>query len=227
MGMKPHAWNVTPKRAIEIQSALQAAVSRRNSLVWQHLRFVGGVDISVQQGQANAAIVVLSFPDLETVETATYQHYVPFPYVPGLLSFRECPAILEAYAKLKTQPDVLLLDGQGIAHPRRFGLASHLGVLLDRPTIGCAKRRFIGTYAEPDVEAGYYTDLWDGDELIGAVLRTRSHVKPMYISIGHRVDLPTALDVVLNSCLGYRLPEPTRRAHHVAGGSLRLPRHRD
>lgn len=142
--------------------------------------------------------------------------------MPGLLSFRECPSLLAAWEKLVVRPDLLLVDGQGIAHPRRFGLASHLGVLLDVPSIGCAKTRFIGTHDEPHELAGSYTDLWDGDELIGAVLRTRDNVKPLYISVGHRIELSTALDLVMKCCAGYRLPEPTRLAHQAAGGSLQF-----
>jgi deoxyribonuclease V len=182
------------------------------------------VDISVKHDRARAAMVVLSFPDLQLVEVALAEEPVPFPYVPGLLSFREIPSILAAAERLTVDPDLVLVDGQGIAHPRRFGLASHLGVLLDKPTIGCAKTRLIGTHDEPYHEAGCYTDLFDGQELIGAVLRTRSHVKPLYISVGHQIDLPTALDRVLECCGGYRLPEPTRLAHQAAGGTLRWQR---
>ncbi len=173
--------------------------------------------------RAIAAVVVLRIDDLQVVEVALERQRVPFPYVPGLLSFRECPSILAAFKKLTVPPDLLLIDGQGIAHPRRFGLASHLGVLLDKPTIGCAKSRYIGTHDEPDLEAGCYTDLFDSEELIGAVMRTRTDVKPLYISVGHKIDLPTALDFVLECCAGYRLPEPTRLAHQAAGGTLRRP----
>ena len=184
---------------------------------------MAGVDVSVRGDRAIAAVVVLRLDDLEIVEVALERQRVPFPYVPGLLSFRECPSILAALKKLTIQPDLLLVDGQGIAHPRRFGLASHLGVLLDTATIGCAKSRYIGTHDQPDQEAGCYTDLFDGKELVGAVLRTRTDVKPLYISVGHKIDLPAALDLVLECCAGYRLPEPTRRAHQAAGGTLRKP----
>lgn len=216
--MKPlfnHPWNVTTAEAREIQQQFRSRVVRRGRP--RNVRHVAGVDISVRENRAIAAIVVLNFADLKVVEVATVEQKVPFPYVPGLLSFREIPSILAAAEKLTSRVDLLLLDGQGIAHPRRFGLASHLGVLLDKPTIGCAKTRFIGTHDEPAEEAGCYTDLWDGEELIGAVLRTRDNVKPMYISVGHKVDLPTALDLVLDCCAGYRLPEPTRLAHQAAG----------
>jgi deoxyribonuclease V len=211
-----HSWDVTPANARTIQERLRCRVSSRN--VRGAVRHVAGVDISVKDGQARAAIVVLTFPELKLVEVSLAEQPATFPYVPGLLSFREIPSILAAADRLRTEPDLLLVDGQGIAHPRRFGLAAHLGVLLDRPTIGCAKSRLIGTFDEPYHEAGCYTDLWDKGELIGAVLRTRSNVNPLYISIGHKIDLPTALDQVLDCCAGYRLPEPTRLAHQAAGG---------
>ena len=161
--------------------------------------------------------------DLQVVDVALSEQQVLFPYVPGLLSFRECPSIIAAAKKLTVEPDLLLVDGQGIAHPRRFGLASHLGVLFNKPTIGCAKSRYIGTHDDPHGVAGSYTDLFDGEELIGAVLRTRNDVKPLYISVGHKIDLPTALDFVLECSAGYRLPEPTRLAHQAAGETLRWP----
>lgn len=221
-----HPWNVTTAEARAIQNRLRSKV--RQSGKPKNIEHVAGVDISIRGERAIAAVPVLQFEDLAIVDLAIVEQRVPFPYVPGYLSFRECPSILAAWEKLKVTPDLLLVDGQGIAHPRRFGLASHLGVLLDVPSIGCAKTRFIGTHDEPDVEAGCYTDLWDhddqgNDELIGAVLRTRDNVKPLYISVGHKLDLPTALDLVLDCGAGYRLPEPTRLAHQAAGGSLQWP----
>lgn len=218
-----HRWDVTTAEAREIQNRLRSRVRARGTL--KSVQYVAGIDISIRAERAIAAIVVLDYPSLEVVEVVTEEQAVPFPYVPGYLSFRECPSILAAWEKLRITPDLLLVDGQGIAHPRRFGLASHLGVLLDTPAIGCAKTRFIGTHDEPADEAGSYTDLWDHhtdgtDELIGAVLRTRDSVKPLYISVGHKIALPSALDWVLQCGGGYRLPEPTRLAHQAAGGSL-------
>ena len=169
--------------------------------------------MGIKNGRATAAVTVLRLPDLELVEVATAGRPVDFPYVPGLLSFREVPVVLAAAEKLKADPDVLLVDGQGYAHPRRLGLACHLGLLWDKPTVGCAKSRLIGTHDEPHEAAGSYTDLVDdraGGELIGAVLRTRDNVRPLYISSGHKIALPQALDVVLACSAGYRLPEPTR-----------------
>ncbi len=222
--MKPkfnHPWEVSTREARDIQERLRASVVRRGKP--RRIRRVAGIDISIRHNRAIAAIVVLDFPSLEIVELALAEQPVPFPYIPGLLSFREIPSILAAAEKLQSSVDVMLIDGQGIAHPRRFGLASHLGVLFDLPTIGCAKTRFIGTHDEPAEQAGCYTDLWHKEELIGAVLRTRDHVKPLYISTGHKIELPMALDLVLDCCVGLRLPEPTRLAHQAAGGNLRWP----
>jgi deoxyribonuclease V len=140
------------------------------------------------------------------------------PYVPGYLSFREGPAILAACEQLETEPDLFVFDGQGVAHPRRFGIASHVGVILDKPSIGCAKSRLCGTHHEPGPEAGSYVHLYDGDEILGAVLRTRDRVSPVYVSVGHRVSLEAAIEYVLACCRGYRLPETTRYAHRVASG---------
>ncbi|MBX3433581.1 MAG: deoxyribonuclease V [Pirellulales bacterium] len=219
-----HPWNVSAAEARAIQQRLQRRVSRRNAPGLQRARLVAGVDVSVKHGLSQAAVVVLGLTDLEVVEVARAETPTPFPYVPGLLSFRECPVATAAFEKLATRPDFALVDGQGIAHPRRLGLASHLGLLWDLPTIGCAKTRFIGVHDEPHAEAGCYTDLVDDGrlsglpgELIGAVLRTRTGVKPLYISIGHRIDLPTALELAFACCAGYRLPEPTRLAHLHAG----------
>ena len=216
-----HKWNVSVAEAREIQNRLRPLVVCKGKL--QKVRYVAGIDVSVKNNRSVAAVVVLNFADLEVADMATSDQPTPFPYVPGFLSFREIPAIVTAYEKLQIKPDLILVDGQGIAHPRRFGLGAHLGVLLDIPTIGCAKTRFIGSHDEPAEEAGCYTDLWDGEELIGAYLRTRDNVKPLYISVGHKIDLPAALDRVLECCAGYRLPEPTRLAHQAAGGTLKFP----
>ena len=211
----PHRWDVTTAEARDIQTWLRPQVSRHGRP--RFVDHVGGVDISIKNNHAVAAVVVLRLSDLALVDVATVDHPVQFPYVPGLLSFREIPPILAALTDLSVEPDLLLLDGQGVAHPRRCGLASHLGVILDKPTIGCAKSRLIGDHDEPDYEAGCYVDLVDGDELVGAVLRTRTNVKPIYVSVGHRVELPWAIDLVWRCCAGFRLPEPTRLAHQAAG----------
>jgi deoxyribonuclease V len=211
-----HRWDVTTAEARQIQERLRSKVSAKNGRELRNIRYVAGVDCSLRDSLATAAVPILRWDTLETVELAIAQQPIPFPYVPGLLSFRECPAILAAFQKLAIQPDLVMVDGAGIAHPRRLGIAAHLGLILDKPTIGCAKSRLIGTHDEPADEAGCYTDLVDDDEIIGAVLRTRDRVKPLYISVGHKIDLPTALDLVLEACRGFRLPEPTRAAHNAA-----------
>jgi deoxyribonuclease V len=217
-----HDWRVTTVRAREIQLELAGEISRVGTVVSP--KFVAGVDISVNRfaKTGTAAVVVLRYPELNVVEISSVTQAVEFPYVPGLLTFREAPLILAAFEKLKITPDVVMVDGQGIAHPRRIGLASHLGLCLGLPAIGCAKSRLIGEYAEPGNVAGSYTELRDNGEVIGTVVRTKDGVKPVYVSIGHLVDLPSAVRLVLDCCRGYRLPEPTRLAHLAAGGNLRV-----
>ena len=183
---------------------------------------VAGVDVSVKGGWARAAVVLWSLPDLNPLQAATAESPASFPYVPGLLAFREGPVVLAALEQLDERPDVLMFDAQGLAHPRRMGLATHLGVLLDMPAVGCAKSRLCGMHDEPGEQKGCWAPLVDKDEVIGAVVRTRSHVRPVFVSIGHRVDLETAVKLVLGCAIRYRLPEPTRWAHRVAGGA-KLP----
>lgn len=184
------------------------------------VRRVAGVDVGFEAGGTvtRAAVAVLRYPELDVLETATARCPTTFPYVPGLLSFRELPAVLAALEQLREPPDLLLCDGQGIAHPRRFGIASHLGLLVDIPAIGVAKTRLCGTHAEPPHQRGAWTPLRAGEEIIGAVLRTRIGVKPLYISPGHRIGLETALAYVMRCCTRYRLPETTRHAHRLASG---------
>ena len=214
-----HDWRVTTAEAREIQEQLRYQVTRKSDGVTP--RFVAGADISFKHdGSAVAAAVVLSFPEMELVEIRVIEGRPEFPYVPGLLTFREAPMILAAFEQIENSPELVLVDGQGIAHPRRFGIASHLGLLLDTPTIGCAKSRLCGQHEEPPLESPGWTELRDDEEVIGAVVRTRTSTKPLYISIGHKIDLPTAIERVLECCRGYRLPEPTRLAHLAAGGNL-------
>jgi len=158
-------------------------------------------------------VVVLSYPSLEILEIASTVDRVSFPYVPGLLSFREGPVLLKAFENLQQRPDIVLFDGQGIAHPRGIGLACHMGLFLDLPTIGCAKTKLIGTFAEVGQERGNFTDLFHKDAVIGAVVRTRNRVRPVFVSPGHRISLQRAIRIVLECCRGYRLPEPVRQAH--------------
>ena len=182
------------------------------------VKYVAGVDLGFEDNYkiSKAAVVILSYPKLELVEKAIARIPTAFPYVPGYLSFREIPAILAALSQLKQTPDLILCDGQGLAHPRRFGLACHLGVLLDLPTIGVAKSRLTGIHEDIPSEKGSYKPLIDNDETIGVVLRSRTNVKPIYVSIGHKISLPTAIDYTLGCLTKYRLPETTRWADKLA-----------
>jgi deoxyribonuclease V len=213
-----HNWQMSIAQAKQIQQELASQVSPKSETIKLH--FIAGVDISApdSRGIARAAAVILNYPELEVIEVKTAEDKLNFPYIPGLLSFRETPLVLAACQKLSTDPDLLLVDGQGIAHPRRFGIASHLGLLLDIPTIGCAKSRLCGTHALVTAEAGAYAELTDNGEIIGVALRTKADVSPVYISIGHKIDLPTAIHWVLECCRGQRLPEPSRLAHLAASG---------
>jgi deoxyribonuclease V len=214
-----HPWDVTPEEAAAIQKRLAPQVVRHNA--FGGIRYVAGVDAGFPRDTARAAIAVLTYPDLRLVETAVAELPVAFPYVPGLLSFREAPAAIAAFHKLTTRPDLLIVDGQGIAHRRRFGIACHLGVLLDVPAIGSAKSLLVGTHADLPEEAGATADLVHRGEVVGSVVRTRTGVKPLYVSIGHRIDLPTAVRLVLSCCRKVRLPEPQRAAHNAASGYAR------
>jgi deoxyribonuclease V len=208
-----HQWDVTPKEAIEIQQRLRSMVSVAGLDEEPHL--VAGCDISFDKGSdvIYTGIVVLELPVLIEVGRSTTIAQVKFPYIPGLLSFRESPALLEAWEKLEVQPDLVMIDGQGYAHPRRFGIASHFGVLIDLPTVGCAKTVLVGKYEEPDAKAGSYSPLIDREELIGAALRTQDGVNPVFVSVGHRINLESAIEVVMRCTKEYRIPEPTRQAH--------------
>ena len=212
------SWPTTVAEAREIQETLRAQVITRGAPA--NVQYVAGVDVGFEQGGAitRAAVAVLSFPGLCLHERAIVRQKTRFPYVPGYLSFREAPAVLAALAKLHTRPDLLLCDGQGLAHPRRFGLACHLGLLADIPSIGVAKSRLVGTHGELAQEKGAWVPLMDKGETIGAVLRTRTGVRPVYVSIGHRITLNAAIDYTLRCVTKYRLPETTRWAHKLASG---------
>lgn len=190
------------------------------------IRRVGGVDVAYDGllNLACAAAVLVELPDLAEVERRTACGPVRFPYIPGLLGFREAPAVLAALAKLKWRPDLLLVDGHGVAHPRRCGIASMLGLALDVPAVGCAKSLLVGRYEEPGPQAGDWTELRDGGEVIGAVLRTRARVKPVFVSVGHRVSLEFAIRIVMACTDGFRLPRPTRLADYAAGEEKRRAR---
>ncbi len=218
-----HPWDVSHERALAIQEQLARHLNPEGKL--DEVHSVAGVDVSFpralrrgDQPWARAAVVVLTYPRLKPIEQVVAERPVDWPYIPGLLTFREGPVILDALAKLETEPDVLMFDGQGLAHPRRLGLATHLGILLDRPSIGCAKSRLCGQHQEPGPNKGAWTPLIDAGERIGAVVRSREDVRPIFVSIGQHVDLETAVDFSLSCCTRYRLPEPTRLADHAAGG---------
>lgn len=212
----PHPWDVTPEQAIAIQEALRGQVITEDD--FSPLHTVAGVDVGFEEAWTitRAAVVVLSYPQLEVREQNIARLPTSFPYVPGLLSFREVPAVLEALEGLRTLPDLVICDGQGIAHPRRLGIAAHLGVITGLPTIGAAKKRLFGHHGEVPPEKGGWVALRHKQETIGAVLRTRAGVKPIYVSVGHKVSLSTAIEVVLSCTTRYRLPETTRHAHRLA-----------
>jgi deoxyribonuclease V len=221
-----HPWNVTPAEARAIQLALRSQVELRDRL--PPLRLVAGADVALdlRYRQAIAGVVVYRFPELVEVERVWTRRRLSFPYVPGLLSFRESPALLAAFERLRHTPDLIFLDAQGYAHPRRFGLACHVGLLLDRPTVGCAKSRLIGTHAEPGPRRGDWAPLRDAGEVIGAVVRTRDTVKPIYVSQGHRVSLVRAVELTLGVADAFRIPRPTRDADHFVNALKRRSGHR-
>jgi deoxyribonuclease V len=222
-----HPWNVSPAEARVIQSELAGQVDLSDGVSLDDIEIIAGIDNAYVKNQretmACAAVVAMAFPALEVIETSVAWEQVVFPYVPGLLSFREGPAVLAACADLSAELDVILLDGQGFAHPRRFGLASHIGVLLDRPTIGCAKSRLIGQFAEPERVFGAHTPLVDRGEVVGAAVRTRPRHKPLFVSPGHKVSIETAVAIALACCRDGRfLPEPTRLAHEIVTRERRI-----
>lgn len=210
-----HAWNIPPKEAVRLQRELASQV-RLTPLTTEPAR-IGGCDVSMNRfaKEGFAGFVTLSYPNLETIATSAVKATIPFPYIPGLLSFREIPMLLSAWETLVEKPEVLLVDGIGIAHPRRLGIASHLGLVLDLPTIGCAKSVLIGAYEEPGNEPGDWTPLTDPktNETIGAALRTKRNVKPIFVSPGHRITLEDSLAFTMKAVRRHRLPEPTRLAH--------------
>ncbi len=212
-----HDWNVTPGQAVAIQQELSKRIIYDRPLDLNSIRLVAGVDVSVKDNISQAAVVVVSFPEMKIVETSLSRQPTPFPYIPGLLSFREGPVLEEAFMKLQHEPDVLMFDGMGRAHPRRIGIASHMGLLLQKPTIGCGKSLLTGHFQEPPNMRGAYVELIDRGEVIGAIVRTRIRVKPMFISVGHLIDLENAIKIVMRCTTKFRLPDPIRMAHNAAG----------
>ncbi len=208
-----HPWNLSLQEAIKLQEELKKKIVLKKG--FSEIKRIAGADISFSKksNRAYAGVIVFSFPELEILEE---QHAIGssiFPYIPGLLTFREGPLLSEAFKKIKTEPDVIIFDGQGIAHPKRLGLATHMGILLDKPTIGCAKSKLIGTYQEPEKEKGSYSFLKDEGEVIGAVLRTEKNTSCIFVSPGHKIDLESSIEIVLGCLRGRKIPEPTRQAH--------------
>jgi deoxyribonuclease V len=218
MSKLKHSWKLTPSAAIALQHRLRSRVVRLG--MPRRIRHVAGADVGFERGGSvtRAAVAVLTFPGLELVDHAVARLPTRFPYVPGLLSFREVPALLAALARLRIPPDVILCDGHGLAHPRRFGIASHLGVYCGIPTVGVAKSRLTGEHGSPPQQRGAWVPLRDRGETIGAVLRSRANTSPIYVSIGHRVSLPVAVRLVTACTTRFRLPETTRWAHRLASG---------
>jgi deoxyribonuclease V len=211
-----HAWDVTPERAVELQTELAGRVETRSPLVDCDL--VAGADVAYCQDESryHAAVVVLRTDTWDVVEARHAVRHSPFPYIPGLFSFREAPALLEAFAQVQAAPAAVLLDGHGLAHPRRFGLACHVGLWLDVPCVGVGKSRLVGRYKEPGRGPGAVAPLVEGGDVVGSVVRTHYGGRPVFVSVGHRIDLASAVKLVLRACRGYRLPEPTRRADQLA-----------
>ena len=224
-----HSWQVSTHEAIAIQKRLRTQVVTENTL--GEVRSIAGADIATSKDspKAYAGVVVLSYPALEVVEERGLEGEVTFPYIPGLLAFREGPLLSKVFAQLTTEPDVLVFDGQGLAHPRGMGIATHMGLVFDKPSIGCAKSLLYGRYQEPGQEKGAWTDLRDPrGQIIGAALRSRPKTSPIFVSIGHRLDLPTAIGLLMACTRGVRIPEPTRLAHNLVtqlrrGGGRQRP----
>jgi deoxyribonuclease V len=219
--MKPlHSWNVSVAEAIQIQEALKKQIILRKT--FSKVRTIGGGDVAYSKNGnlLFGAIVVLSFPDMEILDMAKADGKTPFPYIPSLLSFREDPILIKIFQRLKIKPDVMIYDGQGIAHPRRIGIASHMGLWLDLPSIGCAKTSLLEEFISPGPSKGSYEWIRREGKKVGAVLRTKEKVKPLFVSPGHRIDLLTSIQLILESCRGFRIPEPLRKAHQATRNML-------
>ncbi len=206
-----HSWEVSPEEGVQIQLKLKNSMSFNNG--FDKIERVAGADVGYFHGMAMGGVVIMDFPGLEVIETSFFTSPIKFPYLPGLLAFREGPALLGAFKKIKCEVDLILFDGQGIAHPRRMGVATHLGLLLDKATVGCAKSKLIGQYSPPQAKKGSFELLRDEEKVLGAVVRTKDTVKPLFVSPGHRINLDTSVKIVLECARVSRLPEPLRKAH--------------
>lgn len=218
--MKPplHSWKLNIQQAIEIQNQLRSELLLKNT--FSKLETIGGADVFYPKEKEilYGAIAVFSYPDLRLIDWATARGRVSFPYIPGLLAFREGPILLKVFERLRIKPDLMIFEGHGIAHPRGLGLASHLGLWLDLPSIGCAKSPLVREFKPPALFRGSVEWVLIGDKKVGAILRTKDKVKPVFVSPGHRIDLKTSIEVILNACRGYRMPEPLRKAHQLSRG---------
>ncbi|RLB80495.1 MAG: endonuclease V [Deltaproteobacteria bacterium] len=219
-----HPWDLSCKEAIEVQQRLSGRV--RQSPLSKPVRTIAGADVSYarQSAEIYAAVLVFNFPDLVLTDQALALDTAKFPYVPGFLSFREAPVLTKAFKKIRRKPDVIIFDGQGIAHPRGMGLASHMGLILDCSTIGCAKTSLVGIHAPLPETRGSTVLLTDQGRVVGGVVRTRERIKPVFVSPGHAITLEESIRLVLSCCRGYKLPEPTRQAH-MAVNRFRLDQH--
>jgi deoxyribonuclease V len=210
-----HAWNVSVEEAIQIQEVLKDRIILKKT--FSRVRTIGGGDVAYSKNGnlLFGAVVVLSFPNMEILDMATADGQIPFPYIPTLLTFREGPILIKTFQRLKIKPDVMIFDGQGIAHPRRMGLASHMGLWLNLPSIGCAKTALLDEFISPGPSKGSYEWIRREGKKVGAVLRTKEKVKPLFVSPGHRIDLLTSIQLLLESCRRFRIPEPLRKAHQA------------
>ena len=215
-----HNWDLSPKAAIALQKELAPQLISDTPLDIAGITSVAGIDVSIKNNVSRAAVVVMRYPDLNIIETACAQEDTRYPYIPGLLAFREGPVVLAALAKLQSEPDVFIFDGMGQIHPRKLGIAAHLGLWLRRPTIGCGKTHYVGEYQAPGLDKGCRTILTYRDEQLGIVLRTRTNIKPVYVSVGHLAEINSAAELLLSCTPRYRLPEPIRAAHKLAAGLL-------
>ena len=211
-----HTLLLSPGEARRLQGELASRIVEGPPLDLSRVRYVAGADVSTQGDLGYATVVVLSFPDLSVVEVRGYEARLTFPYVPGLLAFREIPPVVGALREVRSEVDAVIFDAHGVAHPRGMGLASHLGLFLDVPSVGCAKSRLVGEHEEPGPEKGDTVDLVYRKKVVGKVVRTRPRVSPVYVSVGNRIDLASSVDLVLGCCTKYRLPETTREAHNAA-----------
>ena len=210
-----HEWDVTPSQAIQIQKEYAGKVERDGTL--RDVTAIAGVDIAFEGTTGFGAVVILTYPELQVLDQAVVEAPVPIPYIPGLLSFREIPIVLRAFEKIREMPDVIFVDGQGTLHPRRFGIACHLGLTLDVPTVGCAKSLLCGSYPEPGPEKGDYSFVEHKNDRIGVALRTRTRTKEIFVSVGHKISIENAIELTLSISPKYRIPEPTRHADRLAG----------